>query len=415
MFMIKINLDVLPQKVRKEVFRIRDIAKSFGYSSYIVGGAIRDIILKKEIIDIDILILGNAIKVAEQYQSIYHSNVKFFKHFLSARIPIDDKQVKEIDLISARRESYENPGSLPSVIFGSLEEDLARRDFTINTLAYHLEDGEIIDIFGGIEDLEQGVIRVLKRGSFIEDPTRLLRAIRYKNRYHFFYDALTYSCLLEAIKENCLALVSNERVKKELFKTLQEDDIIPIILEYKKLGILYKVFFIKDLSPNQIKSFKDIYLYRKSEDILLTHLLILYADTSQEAIYHFCEHYSIKQSTFNMILHTRWLLNQIKSIKDMDLTPWQIYNLFSDLSPEQLLVIKLFHPYSVKYIEYFDNYLKDVHLLTDGQLLQNLGLKPGPNYSLIFKELLQKKLEMGWTKKEEEIDYIKQNIDKWRS
>ena len=99
----------------------------------------------------------------------------------------------------------------------------------------------------------------------------------------------------------------------------------------------------------------------------------------------------------------------------MDLTPWQIYNLFSDLSPEQLLVIKLFHPYSVKYIEYFDNYLKDVHLLTDGQLLQNLGLKPGPNYSLIFKELLQKKLEMGWTKKEEEIDYIKQNIDKWRS
>ena len=183
--------------------------------------------------------------------------------------------------------------------------------------------------------------------------------------------------MLEAIKENCLALVSNERVKKELFKTLQEDDIIPIILEYKKLGILYKVFFIKDLSPNQIKSFKDIYLYRKSEDILLTHLLILYADTSQEAIYHFCEHYSIKQSTFNMILHTRWLLNQIKSIKDMDLTPWQIYNLFSDLSPEQLLVIKLFHPYSVKYIEYFDNYLNDVHLLTDGQLLQNLGLKPG--------------------------------------
>lgn len=181
---------------------------------YLVGGSVRDLLLGRARTDIDLVVVGEAASLAER---LGDATTVEHERFATAKVTVNGH---EIDIAAARSESYPRPGSLPEVEpAGSIEEDLRRRDFTINAMAVPLEgEAAMIDPHRGREDLESGTLRVLHRRSFVDDPTRALRAARYAARFGFAPDPETASLLREAD----LSTVSEDRRRAELLRLAGE-------------------------------------------------------------------------------------------------------------------------------------------------------------------------------------------------
>ncbi len=205
---------------------------------YIVGGFVRDLLLDIPSLDFDLVVEGDAIDLAEAVVEQFGGRIISHSRFGTAKWVIDKgeliilgntKKVKEslpdsLDFISARREFYTHPSALPTVARGSIKLDLHRRDFTINTLALRLDGqhyGELYDYWGGLSDLKSQVVKVLHSLSFVDDPTRILRAVRYEQRYGFRLDDRTRELMLEA--KELLKRVSGDRIRHE-FDRIQEEE-----------------------------------------------------------------------------------------------------------------------------------------------------------------------------------------------
>lgn len=222
---------------------IMKASKSLGCESYVIGGYVRDILLKRPSNDIDIVTVGSGIELAKKTAAQIHEkkDVKYYGRFGTAMIRMKDK---EIEFVGARKESYEPTSRKPMVENGTLEDDQNRRDFTINALAISLNDnnfGELIDPFNGIKDLEDKIIRTPLDPdiTYSDDPLRMMRAIRFATQLHFKIEEESF----QAIKRNAkrIKIISMERVNVELnkillsdkpsigFKLLDASDLLPII------------------------------------------------------------------------------------------------------------------------------------------------------------------------------------------
>lgn len=198
--------------------RVRDALE--GESAYVVGGTVRDLLLGLPSADLDLVLEGDVEGLALRLDT----GASVHERFGTAEIEVDGQRV---DLASARTERYSRPGALPEVSAADLEDDLARRDFTINAMAVDLADPErLLDPFDGMSDLRQGILRPLKPGSFREDPTRVLRAARYAARFGFSLERSG----LEQVPAADLSTVSRDRLLSEL-KRLADEDLGPEALE----------------------------------------------------------------------------------------------------------------------------------------------------------------------------------------
>ena len=221
---------ILVQKIARE-------AAALQMRAYLVGGFVRDAMLGRAVNDFDLVFEGDATKLARDLARTHGGRVTVHQAFHTATWFLDDDHF--VDLISARAETYEHPAALPTVRLGSLADDLRRRDFTINAMALCLDEdryGELADPLNGREDLRRGLIRVLHSRSFVDDPTRLFRAVRYAARYGF---ALTPET--ETLIPSALAYVnelSPERLRHELDLILDEDDPVPMVEKLWALGIV---------------------------------------------------------------------------------------------------------------------------------------------------------------------------------
>jgi tRNA nucleotidyltransferase (CCA-adding enzyme) len=192
--------------------RVREAAA--GLSAYLVGGAVRDLLIGRERADIDVAVEGDAAELAHRLGG----DVRAHERFATATVRVDGLVV---DLAATRAETYERPGALPEVRPAPLADDLARRDFTVNAMAVPLAgDPELIDPHGGLRDLDRGELRILHAGSFTDDPTRALRAARYAARYRFSLERETS----ERLSDVDLATVSRDRVEAELRKLADEPE-----------------------------------------------------------------------------------------------------------------------------------------------------------------------------------------------
>ena len=208
----KIEPERIPERLRAlaGLDRVREAAA--GTATYLVGGAVRDLLLGRDRTDLDIAVEGDAAAVGRRLGG----EVRTHERFATATVHTAGL---ELDLATSRSEAYPEPGALPEIQPATLSEDLARRDFTLNAMAVPLAgDPELIDPHGGLEDLKRGALRVLHDGSFVDDPTRALRAARYAARYGFDLDPDTERLLREAD----LATVSSDRVDAELRKLAAE-------------------------------------------------------------------------------------------------------------------------------------------------------------------------------------------------
>jgi tRNA nucleotidyltransferase (CCA-adding enzyme) len=204
---------------------------------YLVGGSVRDILLSERNFDVDIVVEGDAIALARAVAEKLDGRVRAHKKFGTAVVLYGDDE--RLDLATARSETYDAPAVLPTVEPGSIDEDLHRRDFTINAMAVSLKGenlGQVVDPFGGQTDLEAGRIRVLHDRSFIDDPTRILRAIRYEDRYGFRMDEQTVQLARECIATGHVGDLSGARLRDELIALLEEGDVSHAIPRLAELG-----------------------------------------------------------------------------------------------------------------------------------------------------------------------------------
>lgn len=200
-------------------------ADEMGYKAYLVGGAVRDLILGKKNFDIDITVEGNAIKLGEALAKEFGAGIVAHRGFGTCTLTLRDKH--KIDLASARKEIYKKPAALPRVEFSCLDDDLERRDFTINAMAISISGadfGRLIDICGGKKDIRLGRIRILHDRSFIDDPTRVFRAVRFEQRFGFKIDPHTERLIRDAVKKGMFGKLSSKRVHNEMKLILKEDE-----------------------------------------------------------------------------------------------------------------------------------------------------------------------------------------------
>ena len=392
------------------IHRVAEESSKLGFPIYIVGGFVRDLLLGHPSLDFDLVVEGDAIKLADSLASKYGGKATVHEKFGTAKwdvrkLGIGNRELvsnprsqlstsDSLDLISARSEIYKHPAALPTVKMGNLDDDLRRRDFTINALAIRLDDdhfGELCDELGGLNDLQHGIVRVLHPHSFMDDPTRIYRAVRYEKRYGFNIAKETLALIPEA--RQLVEKLSAQRIRHELDLILDEPNAASMLECLDKLGLL------KPIHPSlrcdkalqtRFESATDFPLGFSSSGLSnirdLRWLLWLMALSNKEI------------ASLNKRLHfTAPLLKSLLASSKLlaDLTA------FSNLKPsqcvERLDKFPLQAIYAVlraaprgKSKRALEKYLMEwrhIKPRTTGNDLKRLGLEPGPKYQAILQKL----------------------------
>ncbi len=230
---------LLPEKVSETLEALGRLAGERGERAHAVGGFVRDMLLGRPNLDVDVVVEGDGVAFAQAFGELHGVPVKIHRRFGTAVLVVSREF--HVDVTSARTEYYVRPGALPTVERSSLRQDLFRRDFTMNAMAACLEPscfGAIADPFGGLRDLESGVVRVLHGLSFIDDPTRILRAVRFEERYGFSMDPGTEGQARRAVELDMLSEVSGARLRQELLGILAEESPASALERLDSIGAL---------------------------------------------------------------------------------------------------------------------------------------------------------------------------------
>ena len=220
---MKVKMKDLDPRLLKKTKTLASWADKKGMPLYLVGGMVRDLILKKRNLDLDLIVVGDAISLARQMAPKLKARILTHSRFNTATLICDDGL--KVDLAMARAEEYSSCGALPTVRPASIHDDLFRRDFTINAMAIDLNKksfGHLIDVYNGMQDLRAGKIRVLHEGSFWDDPTRIIRAVRFEQRFNFFLERKTRRALKHAIEQGAMKCITPQRFFNEFYNLLKE-------------------------------------------------------------------------------------------------------------------------------------------------------------------------------------------------
>lgn len=348
---------------------------------FYIGGVVRDEILNKESFDIDLTYHGNAIEFARTIPDA--EIIQINEPFGTVKIKLYDEI---IDIASTRCEIYPQKGHLPVVknIGCDLKDDLLRRDFTINALAKSTLTGEIIDFTGGLDDLKNKTLRILHNNSFIDDPTRILRALKFAVRFNFELDSHS-KYLQEKYLKNINYDMSYKRLKKELIETFNLNSQIAFE-KFIKDGI-YKLISPENFELPQINLEKLITKY-KPENIWLIYVGLL-------------------PDILNLPLTKleKKIVDDFKMLKEKIFeNHFELYKTFEQLNLESILMYSTVDLQAVK--NYLDT-LQHIKIELTGKDLQELGIKPSKKYQECFDFVLKTKLLNPKITKTEEINLAK--------
>lgn len=310
----------LPTETVSLLREIGKLAFQRGMTAYAVGGFVRDLLLGTPTLDIDIVVEGNGIVFAEELAQLWQADLTIHERFLTATLrwqqpstclpvspsipkPFCTFTLSRLDIATARRERYLQPAALPEVEPANIPEDLHRRDFSINAMAICIAPdrfGELVDPTGGFLDLQKGIIRVLHEKSFIDDPTRIFRAVRYEQRFGFKIERKTLKLICQARDKSILTKLTRDRIKHELWRILQERNPVKPLRRLKQLGILALVAPEIRITPRRLewmeRTGKWIKWFTESlpnEKLDCEWTLLLPLLPSEEAIASFCQRYQL--------------------------------------------------------------------------------------------------------------------------
>lgn len=425
------------------VLAISEMANTLHMPLYFVGGLVRDLLLNKPPLDLDMVVEGDGIRLARELQSRFggdvHTHSRFgtakwqltaeIWHTMAAYLP-DEARLslvtavaaptlppllpETIDFVTARTEFYREPSALPEVERGSIKLDLHRRDFTINTLAVRLDGahlGELLDFYGGQRDLEQGLVRVLHSISFVDDPTRMLRAARLEQRLGFVIEERTAELLTDALP--MLARVTGDRIRHELELSLREEKPAAIMARLDTLGVLAELHAQARWSPQSGVYFDRVpglladgawqaALQGESPAFVYFALwLILLAEEVQTAV---MQRLRVRKATREDMQAVRLLLATLAQLSVVD-RPSQVARLLRPFPPRVLLVGRatLAAGPVADLVERYYHEWRGVKTAVTGDDLRARGLKPGPLFAHYLDTLLAARLDGLVANREEEM------------
>jgi tRNA nucleotidyltransferase (CCA-adding enzyme) len=377
--------------------------------SYLVGGMVRDLLLERETPDIDIVVEGDAIKLAREIVEDGDARIAEHRRFGTAKVRWNGR---EIDVVTARAETYARPGALPTVKPGTIGDDLARRDFTINAMAVELSPrrfGELLDPHNGRSDLNQKLIRVLHEKSFIDDATRIWRAIRYEQRLDFRLELAT----LELLKQSTVWLktISGDRIRHELELVLKEEQPEKTLYRADELGAL------AELHPS-LKS--DIWLMETfalayehalpdppSPQLYLALLSYRLNTAEIEQLINFLR---LPKTTAKVLRDTVNIKNSIDALTAPGTPPSQIYRLLNNYGATALTANMLAtdDDTAEEHIELYLNVLRYVRPALKGEDVRQLGVRAGPKIKEVLDRLQVAKLDGKVNTRREEEEMVRE-------
>ncbi len=257
------------------------LAKQLGYTLFVVGGFVRDLLLNRSNLDFDLVVEGDGVHFAKKMAMQYKAKVKIHQKFRTALILFPDGT--RVDVATARLEYYKHPAAIPIVELSSIKMDLYRRDFTINALAICLAPqkfGELVDFFNAQNDIKDKALRVLHSLSFVEDPTRILRAVRFEQRFGFAIGAQTQRLIKNALQLELFARISGSRLFHEMQAIFTEEHPFACLERLQELGILYAIHPLLEITEKRRVLLEEI----EKVHVWYT-LLYLESDISQWQLY----------------------------------------------------------------------------------------------------------------------------------
>ncbi|MCD6319239.1 MAG: CBS domain-containing protein [Candidatus Desulfofervidaceae bacterium] len=413
----------LPKPIVNLLKRIGEISDKLGYNVYIVGGFVRDLLLRQENFDIDIVVEGDGIKLAKAMSKELGGRVHTYKKFGTAVVILPDNF--RVDIATARTEFYEFPGALPTVETSSLKLDLYRRDFTINTLAIKLnpdEFGLLLDFFGGQRDLKDGIIRILHNLSFVEDPTRILRAVRFEQRFGFRIGKQTLDLMKQSLKLNPLIYVTGSRIWHELKCIFLESNPDTSLKRLHKLGALKALHPALKWSQEIENLFKEIKAVLSWFDLLYleetyapewVYLLALLDKANRTEIQDYLLRLEWPESKREAFLKHRKKAVEVYHFwrRRRSIKPSEVYFTLHDLPIEFLLYLMAkLSPSQKRWLSQYFTKWRYIKPLLNGNDLKAMGLTPGPIFKTILETLLRARLDGKVKTKEDERNLVKELI-----
>jgi len=380
-----------------------EMAYSQGQSLYLVGGVVRDLLLGQTNLDLDLVLEGDAINLAQQLIQIHQGKITTHPRFGTAKLQWDKWSV---DLATARSETYVKPGALPRVKPGTINSDLFRRDFTINTMAIELNPshyGELIDLYGGRDDLEHKLVRILHEKSFIDDATRIWRGLRYEQRLDFQLEPTT----LELLKRNIpmLDTISGDRIRHELELILKEEYPEKILRRAEELEVLPKLHPALKGNGWLAEKFEQA-RQLSSPDLppVGLYLALLAYPLTNEENEQLISRLRLPRSLARTLRDTNSLKTNLESLADPELSPSSIYRLLHGYSLPAIIANSLAGDSSIarRHMQLFLAKLRYVKPVLTGDDLKRMGVATGPNIKEILNLLQEARLDKKITSKQGE-------------
>jgi len=382
----------LPRQILELVTSISKEADQLGQKSYLVGGVVRDLLLGYHNFDLDLVIEGDAIGLAQQIAKTRTMKLVTHPRFGTAKLSCGDFT---LDMATARGETYAKPGALPRVTPGILDDDLFRRDFSINAMAISLAPsnyGELIDPYHGKSDLEHRFIRVLHTRSFQDDATRILRAIRYEQRLSFKLETQTAQLLKRDIP--MLRTISADRIRHELELILREKYPEHAIKRLGKLGVLQEISPSLNCDGWIAGKFDKARRLNKPGQLHLLYLCLLAYRLSEEENERLIHRLNLPKKLACMLHHTLCLRSQLSLLDRPAMRHSEIYCLLHEYNPLAIQANAIAAESSMLCfnLELFLTKLRYVKTSLNGEKLKGLGIPAGPELGKILQVLHKAKL-----------------------
>jgi tRNA nucleotidyltransferase (CCA-adding enzyme) len=380
-------------------------ADELGLGLYLVGGVVRDLFLGRANFDFDLVVEGDAIKLAQRLAKDSQAKLTIHSRFGTAKLHYPGFS---LDLATARSETYSKPGALPTVKPGNLKDDLIRRDFSINAMALCLMPhrfGELIDLYNGKNDLDNRFIRILHPDSFIDDATRILRAIRYEQRLGFKLEAETERLLRRDV--TMLNTISGDRIRHELELILKEDKPERALKRAEELGVLSQLHPSLKGNGWLRQKFEQARKADIRTSLSTIYLCLLIHNLSEKENEEFISRLNFPKNSAQAMRQTLRLKAQLHKLSNPRLKPSDIYQSLhgyttpaiqaNELASESLTASQHLRLYLTK--------LRYVKPILNGEDLKRMGIPSGPKIGEILSALHKARLngEIRTRHDEEEV------------
>lgn len=405
-------LNKLPPTILNLLLKIGKLADRMNFAAYIVGGFVRDLFLGVENLDLDVVVEGDGIRFAGKLSEKLDAQVTVHERFKTAVLSLPDGL--RIDVATARKEFYAHPGALPDVSSASIRDDLFRRDFTINAMAIKLNPsgfGSLVDFFCGGEDLKKKRIRVLHELLFVDDPTRILRAIRFEQRFDFSMERKTENLLKGALKSGVFRRLTPQRIRDEMILLLSEPRPEKSILRLDQvggMGMIYPGLRLNHGIYTDLKNVRKVIpllpFPEKGVERWLVYFLVLTRNLKGKDVLDLCRNLHFSKKQIEKVIKAREALK----LKKEDF--FKFKNLPGEAAA--FLLLKTGNISEREKIIKNLKKLKKTRVFITGDDLKGFGYKEGPLIGKILEKVFKAKLKGFLRSRKDEIKFVVDNFPK---